>query len=531
MRLSLSTIGCRGRLLPRIGYCGRLLLIATIPALAAPLQYTLNPSVRFQRIEGFGASDCWTVQYAGLLPDARREQLAEWLFSTRLDEHGRPGGIGLTLWRFNIGAGSADQGDAGKIRNPMRRTECFLRPDGGYDWSRQAGQRWFLRAAQERGVAGFIAFCNSPPVSMTKNGLANSFGRGSDRSCNLREERYADFAEFLAVVLDGVHRREGILFDHISPFNEPEWEWREPTQEGTPASNGEIAAVVRELDRALVRKGVQTRISVSDSGAINYLYESVPAAPEKDNKIEAFFDPESPDYIGNLARVERCIDAHSYWTTTPASVLKSTRAALRAKLDEYRLEYRQSELCIMQNDKPVGGGHGRDLTMKTALYVAGIIHHDLCVANAISWCWWLAVSDSDYKDGLLYADFNAARDDARITDSRLLWTLGNYARFVRPGSRRVEVRGDSADADDLEGVMVSAYLNARERVLVCVWINTLTQDQPVRLRVAAADSLLSKGVFVTSDRAGDTLRHYKELNPLEGCALPARSVSTWIARW
>ncbi len=515
----------------KLNNCGRLLVIAATSALAAPLQYTVNPAVRFQRIEGFGASDCWTVQYAGLLPDEKRGQLADWLFSTQRDEHGRLRGIGLTLWRFNIGAGSADQGDASRIRNPMRRTECFLRPDGSYDWSRQAGQRWFLKAAQERGVTGFIAFCNSAPVSMTKNGLANCVGRGGDRTCNLREDRYADFAAFLATVIDEVHRREGILFDHISPFNEPEWEWKEPTQEGTPADNGEIAAVVRELDRALVRKGLATRIAVSDSGAINYLYADVPSAPGKGNKIAAFFDPDSPAYIGDLARIERCIDAHSYWTTTPETKLKSTRAALRRKLDEYRLDYRQSELCIMQNDKPLGGGHGRDLTMKTALYVAGIIHHDLCVANAISWCWWLGVSDNNYKDGLVYADFNAARDDARITDSRLLWTLGNYARFVRPGAVRVEVRGHSVDTDDLSGVMVSAYLDTRERVLVAVFINTLEHDQPVRIRIAATDPVTGKGLFVTSDRSGDQLKHYRNMNPLEGCTLPARSVATWIARW
>jgi len=512
------------------------------PACAQTLEYTIKPAQRFQCIANFGASDCWTIQAAGRLPDAKREQLADWLFSLKADADGTPQGIGLSLWRFNIGSGSAEQGEHSGISNPMRRSECFLRPDGSYDWSRQAGQRWFLQAAKARGVEQFLAFCNSAPVYMTKNGRANSQGRGDDRSCNLRPDKYAAFAEFLATVTAGISQREGILFSYLSPFNEPEWNWDDAKQEGTPASNSEIAAAVRELDRALSRHALKTRISVSDSGAINYLYESVRKEPEKDNKIVSFFDRSSPEYIGDLPHLARHMDAHSYWTTTPADKLKSTRLALRKKLDEYDLGYWQSELCVMSNDTAIGGGGGRDLTMRTALYVAGIIHHDLVLANAAAWHWWLGVSNARYKDGLVYADFNPSQSDAQITDSRLLWAFGNYARFVRPGSLRIGVAGAQADVDDLNGVMISAYLNQAERTLACVMINTRPQPQSVKMTVAESDvitsgpgqpgvQLVSKGLFVTSDREGDKLKRYRELNPCEGCDLPARSVSTWIARW
>ncbi len=510
--------------------------------LAQSLAYTISPSERYQRIDNFGASDCWTIQAAGMLPDARREQLADWLFSLKVDAAGNPAGIGLSLWRFNIGTGSADQGEHSGIGDPLRRSECFLRPDGSYDWSRQAGQRWFLQAAKARGVNQFLAFCNSAPVYMTKNGLANSQGRGKDRSCNLRPDKYAAFAEFLATVTAGIAKHEGIAFDYLSPFNEPEWNWDDAKQEGTPAFNSEIAAVVRELDQALSRHALKTRIAVADSGAINYLYETVSKDPEKDNKIVSFFDRSSPEYIGNLPHLARHIDAHSYWTTTPAEKLKSTRIKLRQKLDEYDLGYWQSELCVMSNDTAIGGGGGRDLSMGTALYVAGIIHHDLCLANASAWHWWLGVSNARYKDGLVYADFNKARSDAEITDSRLLWSFGNYARFVRPGSIRIGVAGAGADLNDLSGVMISAYLNQAERTLACVMINTRTQPQSVQITVAESDALapgpgqpgsqlVSKGLFVTSDREGDKLKRYRDLNPREGCELPARSVSTWLARW
>ena len=49
---------------------------------------------------------------------------------------------------------------------------------------------------------------------------------------------------------------------------------------------------------------------------------------------------------------------------------------LREALDKYNVGFWQSETCIMGNDEEIGGGHGFDRTMKTALYVARIIHQD-----------------------------------------------------------------------------------------------------------------------------------------------------------
>ena len=102
----------------------------------------------------------------------------------------------MSLWRFNVGAGSAEQGEASQIASPWMRTECFLQADGNYNWNKQQGQRNFLRLAKERGVNKFLAFLNSPPVYFTQNGLATNTGRGG--TLNLKEEHYKNFARFLA---------------------------------------------------------------------------------------------------------------------------------------------------------------------------------------------------------------------------------------------------------------------------------------------------------------------------------------------
>jgi O-glycosyl hydrolase len=492
--------------------------------------YTIDLEKRFQRIDNFGASDCWTAQSAGLYPGAKRNQMADWLFSTEVGTNGQPKGIGLSLWRFNVGAGSAEQGAASQISDASRRTECFLQADGNYDWSKQAGQRWFLQAARLRGVERFLAFCNSAPVHFTANGLANNKGRTKDGSYNLKPDRYEAFAGFLATVLAELGAREGVRFAVVSPFNEPEWEWDSPKQEGSPARVDEIARLVRLLDRKLSERRVDTEILVTESGQIDYLYRAVRERPEQDNQIEELFGPSSPNGIAGLPHVPKRLAGHSYWTETPNAVLRAKRQALRERLDAHGLGYWQTEVCIMQNDREIGGGGGRDLTMKTALYVARIIHYDLCVAGASAWQWWLGLSGGNYKDGLVYVTPNRDGTDGAVTDSRLLWTLGNFSRFIRPGAVRVGVSSPQADADDPEGLMVSAFLHEEGRLVTCVLVNMA--DRPCAVRLAVPGRALRKcAVYLTSDQTGATLQPQAGADPLKQYEVPARSVVTWIGRY
>ena len=88
---------------------------------------TMDPTTTYQTISDFGASDCWTADYVGkYFSTAQKSQAAKWLFSQGFDSNGAPEGIGLSVWRVNIGAGSADQGSESNISDVTRRTECFF---------------------------------------------------------------------------------------------------------------------------------------------------------------------------------------------------------------------------------------------------------------------------------------------------------------------------------------------------------------------------------------------------------------------
>src|SRR5690606_11720340 len=107
-------------------------------------------NIEKQTIHSFGASDCWTAKFIGNWTDVQKKnQVADYLFSMDTLEDGSPKGIGLSLWRFNIGAGSWEQGAASGIPDEWRREECFLDAAGVYDFNRQQGQQWFLQAARQ----------------------------------------------------------------------------------------------------------------------------------------------------------------------------------------------------------------------------------------------------------------------------------------------------------------------------------------------------------------------------------------------
>ena len=174
-----------------------LMLMALPPAAAAQTNVTVNPQTTYQTIRDFGASDCWTADFVGKhFSDRQKENAARWLFSQQMDAGGNPEGIGLSAWRVNLGAGSAEQGDGSDIPDKTRRGHCFLNADGTYDWTKAEGQQYFMAQARKYGVDHFVLFSNSAPVYFTKNGLAHA-GAGV-RGSNLKDECYAEFAKFLA---------------------------------------------------------------------------------------------------------------------------------------------------------------------------------------------------------------------------------------------------------------------------------------------------------------------------------------------
>lgn len=224
--------------------------------------------------------------------------------------------------------------------------------------------------------------------------------------------------------------------------------------------------------------------------------------------------------------------------------LLQTRKELADELEKQlpsNYTYWQTEYCPMEQnpDNPRGGG-GRDLGMNTALYVARVIHHDLTVANAASWQWWTAFSEWDYKDGLIFVDdgmlangasrgdekmIETCKQDGTFRTSKLLWVLGNYSFFVRPGMVRL---GSRTEQEKAASVMSSAFADKKNKKLVVVLINY--SDKPVPLEISFThlpkEYVSDKfQIYETSSRCDLVYKGQIGSNML----LPARAVVTLVS--
>ncbi|WP_207423210.1 glycoside hydrolase family 30 protein [Desertivirga brevis] len=478
------------------------------------ISVTIDLNKTYQTIDNFGASDAWACQFVGNWPDTKKNAIADLLFSKKLKADGSPEGIGLSMWRFNLGAGSAQQGSKSGIADEWRRAESFLDDNGNYNWNLQAGQMWFLKAAKERGVNQFLAFTNSPPVqfTITKKAFANS------SMPNLSAENYPSFANYLATAIKGIYDKTGVAFNYVSPVNEPQWDWSNGGQEGTPFTNNNISGIVKALDASLKTTGLQTKILVSEAGQYEFLY-SAHGKADKGNQIDAFFNPSSADYIGNLTKVEKLIAAHSYFTTSTYAKAVSIRKEMASKLaSTNNLKLWQSEYCILGDNENEIKGEGRDLGMASALYLARVIHNDLVNAGASAWQWWTAVSPYDYKDGLVYIDKN--KTDGNFYSSKMLWALGNYSRFIVPGSVRL-----NTSAMGEPEVLISSYKTPDNR-LVTVAINSNAQQAELTLNTSSGKM---KNLTSYTTNASKDLTVKQGLPAGSSVILEANSITTFIS--
>lgn len=472
----------------------------------------IDLSKTHQTVNNFGASDAWSCQFIGHWPEEKKNKIADLLFSMDTLKDGSPKGIALSTWRFNIGAGSAEQGLQSGIKDEWRRAESFLNADGTYNWEKQSGQMWFLQAAKKRGVKQFVGFFNSPPIRFTVNRKAFA----DNGKTNISPEKYDAFAKYISNVVKGVKQVSGVKLNYISPVNEPQWGWSDGGQEGCPYNNSEIAGLVRAINKAFTQDHISSDILIAEAGSIKYLF-SPADKPDKGSQINDFFETGSLNFIGDLKRLSRNIAAHSYFTTSPLASAVRTRETLVEALNSVPgLNFWQSEYCILGDNAGEIDGNKRDLGIDAALYLAKVIHTDLTTANATGWQWWTAVSAYDYKDGLVYVDKN--KTNGNFYPSKMLWAMGNYSRFIRPGYVRTDV-AISADQTLSKNLFVSTFKNGKNVITVIINDNT----DNVSVKIGNSNIKLLKK-FTTSPIADLQPKAITEQE--KGISIPGKSITT-----
>jgi O-glycosyl hydrolase len=127
---------------------------------------------------------------------------------------------------------------------------------------------------------------------------------------------------------------------------------------------------------------------------------------------------------------------------------------------------------------------GPSTDINDGIVVAQWIHSALVTGQVSAWLWWAYVPPNPDNEGLVLMDGS--------TDTKRRYTLGNYAKFVRPGAVRVQVGGAFP-----AGVLVSAFKNMDGTVAI-VAINSNASAQMVSITFAGGTAPASLTPNVTS---------------------------------
>ena len=464
-----------------------IILVGSVPAMAAET-LTIDESVTHQTLESFGTSGAWWSQYVGLWDDkymntmkTNRQRIATLLYDQKY-------GIGLTGYRYNLGAGSADSG-LGNYWDPNRRAQSFEVAPGEYDFSKDEGAQWFLKEVVRLGADEITLFFNSPLERLTISGTAQ-VTKGMNK--NIEPENYAEWAKYACDVTE-YFLSQGIPVKFLSPINEPQWAW-DDGQEGCHYEPQQIAGVyiafLEEMEKRPALAGVE--LSGPESGEWGGQTIQYVSALLGNQKLSEHF---------------KAVDNHSYWSNTQSKV--SFKNWMKVQYPDVKI--RMSEWCEMVN--------GTDLTMDSAIHLAQCVQEDLTVLDAVAWCTWVGVSPGGYRDGLIHATENGTGEKS-IVPLKRLWAYGNYTRFIRPGFVRV-------DANGVKGAYPVAFKGERDgkQQLVIVLINEQFSSQFIEL--AGDFSAYSKMEIHETSTARDLARTYNGAVKTD-VTLPMQSVITIV---
>ena len=402
----------------------------------------INPLKEFQTFKSIGASGAWWAQIVGGWShiDEKsgkpvRDRIAELLYNKET-------GIGMGVYRYNIGGGSKHSGK-GEYSQPARATECFEVSKGEYDWNRDRNAVYMMKKCVENGVDEVIFFVNSPIERLTKNGLAHNKKHQLFHE-NISKKNYKEFAEYCLDVVEHFVN-EGMPIKYLSPVNEPIWVWN-GGQEGCfyrPRSVKNVFKVfAEEIDKRNVLKNV--KLSGAESGDLRWFNKSYTRQLLKDKNVRKHLDG---------------VEVHSYCLPLPLPItipFLNDRLGFVKRFRKW-MDKKYPDVPIVMSEWTHMQG-GRDYGMESALVTATTMYEDFTLLNAVSWQHWIAVSEVDYCDGLIYINL----DDKSFEITKRYYVTGNFSKYIKPGSKRIE-----AETDD-ENVLVTAFKNENETVLVLI---------------------------------------------------------------
>ena len=410
-------------------------IILPVPGLFGRHQIVIDKTKEYQTFEEFGTSSCWWAQTID--DDSTAREIAKKLYSE--DE-----GLGLKIFRYNVGGGEADNPDC-RIWDKSRRTESFyvLDEETGkyvYDFTRDANARRIMDYAVEYGAEKIILFCNSPHFSMTKSGHAS--GGLQEYSSNLPKENYQAFVDYLLTIADWFVA-EGYPIYAISPINEPQWSWGSPDwvgQEGCHYEPDEAIELLEMFATEMKKRNSPYKLSGPENGQMNWGYYAY---------VEKFFESEILNEFCDT------YSGHSYWMDGAREEKEEVGKKFRKEYPDKKYEMSEwCELPLTIDSKTIDSG----------LYMAQVIADDLNLMNAVSWQSWTAVNG----DGLLDRD-----SEGNLIEYNRYYAFKQFTSFIKPGMTRVRIFDNMKKKTNMRTV---AFIG-EENETVIVIVNPDSQEE------------------------------------------------------
>lgn len=436
----------------------------------------VDNTITYQTFESFGTSAAWWAQTID--DDDTAREIAKMLYD---DEEG----LGLDIFRYNIGGGEADNPDT-RIWNTTRRTESFYvfneeTNAWEYDFTRDANAVRMMKYAVEYGADKIILFCNSPHYSMTKSGHAS--GGFEDAVSNLPEENYEAFIDYVLTIADHF-AEEGLPIYAVSPINEPQWGWGGEWvgQEGCHYTVDETIKLLEMFALEMNERHSPYKLSGTESGQLSWQYFDY---------TDKFFESKI------LNKYCDTFSGHSYWIDNQLDTKEDIGLRFAKKFPNKKFEMSEwCELPMTINSDTIDSG----------LYMANIIVQDLTLLDAVSWQSWTAVNGDgvmDFVDGVLH------------TYNRY-YAYRQFSNFIQPGMKRVNI-AQSKNNDNLASV---AFKNNKQTVVVV--INNSEETQKIKLLGVSGNVKM----FTTDEN--HNCEEVTDFGKLSGIKLSPKSINTIV---
>lgn len=459
------------------------------------MKIILDRTTQYQTFNGFGASGAWWAQEVGgwTHTDEKSGLPARDAISRLL--YGKEEGIGLAIYRYNLGGGSVESG-RGSFSQPLRRAESFDAGDGKYDWSKDKNAVYMMNRAVADGACEVIMFVNSPIERLTKNHMAHTDKNKAWRE-NLPRKNYPAFAKYC---LDCAEHfiEQGVPVKYLSPVNEPLWVWT-GGQEGCHYRAASVRRVFSVFASQLSQRPRLSglRLSGAENGDIRWFNKSYTGAVLRDKETRKYLDG---------------IDLHSYCLPVPSflpfKAFLNNRAAFIKRYRKW-LDRHYPDLPVIMSEWTHMQG-GRDKTMASALVMARVIYEDIALLGVSSWQHWIAVSEVDYCDGLIYINL----EDKTFETTKRLYATGNFSKYIPLGARRISACCEDGELD------VLAFSKGNKTVVVIV--NPTKSSKAVSLDIPKG----AHALLAVTDRNNDLAE--KELESGADIEIPAESVNTVV---